>query len=147
MNSVGFLINSASTFENGGRLSRVCPIRVNALSRSCCCGVSGGRAHAPWPSIVSKKNFIPPSISPAAIFLAAAAILAASGEGPGFAGIERDIELAAGFGQDQLAQQIGPLLRDAKRDVTAAGMPHQIHRAESSCSMKAITSATCCAIE
>ena len=43
-------------------------------------------------------------------------------------GIERGVEFAAGLGQDQLAQQIGPPLRDAKRDMSAAGMPHQVDR-------------------
>ncbi len=129
MNSVGVWIASASALENGGRLSRTCPISVNALSRSSCFGVAGSRAQAPGPSIASKNNVSPPSTSPAAIFSAAAAIRAASGEGPGFERrIERGVEFAAGLGQDQLAQQIGPLLRDAERDVAAAGMPHQVHR-------------------
>jgi len=44
-------------------------------------------------------------------------------------GIERGIDLAAGFGKDQLAQQIGPPLRDTKRNVSAAGMAHQVDRA------------------
>ena len=53
-----------------------------------------------------------------------------SGEGaPGFtAGSSVAVELAAGFGQDQPAQQIGPSLGDAKRDMPAAGMPHQVDR-------------------
>ena len=43
-------------------------------------------------------------------------------------GVERAVEFAAGFGQDQLAQQIRPPLRDAEADVTAAGMAHQVDR-------------------
>lgn len=40
--------------------------------------------------------------------------------------IERGIEFAAGLGQDQLAQQIRPALRDSEADVPAAGMAHQV---------------------
>ena len=83
MNRVGISIASASAFENGGRLSRACPIRVKALSRNCCFGAAGSRAQAPGPSIASKKNARPPSTSPAAILSAEVAIRAASGEGPG----------------------------------------------------------------
>ena len=43
-------------------------------------------------------------------------------------GIERGVEIAAGLGQDQSAQQIRPLLRDAKCDVAAARVPHQVDR-------------------
>jgi hypothetical protein len=42
--------------------------------------------------------------------------------------IECGIEFAAGLGQDELAQKIRPLLRCPKRDMAAAGMPHQVHR-------------------
>jgi hypothetical protein len=80
MNRVGIPIASASVFENGGRPSRACPINVKALSRNCCFGVAASRAQAPAPSIASTKNVSPPSTSPAAIFPAAVAILAASGE-------------------------------------------------------------------
>ena len=43
-------------------------------------------------------------------------------------GIERGIQIAAGLGQHDLAQQIGPLLRDAKGDMPAARMAHQVDR-------------------
>jgi hypothetical protein len=53
-----------------------------------------------------------------------------SGEGAIFIiGIERGIDLAAGLGKDELAQQIRPLLRGAERDMPAAGMAHQVDRA------------------
>ncbi|KAH2808277.1 hypothetical protein KXV85_006066, partial [Aspergillus fumigatus] len=42
--------------------------------------------------------------------------------------IERAIQFAAGLGQDQLAEQIGPPLRGAKADMPAARMAHQIDR-------------------
>jgi len=42
--------------------------------------------------------------------------------------VKRCIEFAAGFGKDQLAQQVRPPLGHAERDVTAARMPHQIDR-------------------
>jgi hypothetical protein len=44
-------------------------------------------------------------------------------------GVERGVDLAAGFCKDQIVQQIGPLLRDTKRNVSAAGMAHQVDRA------------------
>ena len=43
--------------------------------------------------------------------------------------LERRIEIAAGFGQHQFSQQFGPRLRDAKADMAAAGMAHQVDRA------------------
>src|SRR5262249_20974961 len=43
-------------------------------------------------------------------------------------GIERGIDLAAGFGQDQPTQQVRPPLRDAERDMPAARMAHQVNR-------------------
>src|SRR6185437_16961599 len=42
--------------------------------------------------------------------------------------IERGIEIAAGLGQHQLAQQIRPLLRNAEGDMPAAGMAQKIDR-------------------
>ena len=42
--------------------------------------------------------------------------------------IERGIEIAAGLGQHQLAQQLRPLLRNAECDMPAAGMAHQVDR-------------------
>ena len=41
------------------------------------------------------------------------------------AGLETGLAASARLGQDQLAQQIRPALRQAERDVSAAGMPHQ----------------------
>ncbi len=43
--------------------------------------------------------------------------------------IEGGVEFTAGLGQDQLAQQIRPPLSDAKTDVAAAGVAHQVDRA------------------
>src|SRR5207302_8819929 len=70
MNSVGILIASASAFENGGRLSRTCPISVKALSRKFCFTIAGSRCQAPAPSSVSMKTASPPATSPADIFSA-----------------------------------------------------------------------------
>ena len=68
-------------------------------------------------------------MSPAAITSAEAAIRAASGEGPGLVvRIERGVEFAAGFGQDQFAQQVRPALGDAEADMSATGMAHQVDR-------------------
>ena len=83
MNNVGVLIASASALENGGRWSRIWPISVVALSRSSCFGVAGSRLQAPGPSSASMKICRPPSMSPLAITSAEAAIMPASGEGPG----------------------------------------------------------------
>jgi hypothetical protein len=129
INNVGFRIDSASAFENGGRVSSACPIRVNALSRSCCLDAAG----TPCPGAgtfdrieeklqaaldVAGRNFFRRRCDPRC-----------ERRGPGLrCGIERGVEFAAGFGENQPAQQIRPLLRDTKRDVSAAGMPHQIHR-------------------
>ena len=74
---------SVAAFEKGGRLSLTCPISVIALSRSSCLEPAGKRFHAAGPSSASMKYSRPPSMSPAAIFSADAANLAASGEGPG----------------------------------------------------------------
>src|SRR6266702_836387 len=82
MNSVGILIDSASAFENGGRLSRTWPISVKALSRRLCFTIAGNRGQVPGPSSVSTKTARPPSTSPAAIFSADAVKRASSGEGP-----------------------------------------------------------------
>src|SRR5579871_2378932 len=41
-------------------------------------------------------------------------------------GIEAGIDLAAGLGQDQLAQQVRPPLRDTECDMAAARMAHQV---------------------
>ena len=59
-----------------------------------------------------------------------AIVFAASGgwRGRDAAASAGGVEIAAGLGQHQLAQQVRPLLRDAKRDVPAARMAHQVDR-------------------
>jgi hypothetical protein len=102
----------------------------------------------PGPSSASMKICKPPSMSPLAITSAEAAIRAASGEGPGLkSGSSVAVEFATGLGQDQLAQQVGPLLRDAERDMPPRECPIRSTSFGSNCSMKAITSSTCWEIE
>src|SRR5260221_11892699 len=127
MNNVGVLIASASALENGGRLSRVWPIRVNALSRSCCFETAGSRAHPPGPSSASMNSVNPPSTSPLAIFSADAAILAASGEGPGLkSGSSVASSSPPGSARINLRSRSGR--RCASRNMPAAGMAHQVYR-------------------
>lgn len=48
----------------------------------------------------------------------------------GIVGVEARIELTARFGQHQPPEQVRPALRYAEADVAAAGMAHQVDRAE-----------------
>ena len=129
MNSVGVLIASASALENGGRWSRIWPISVVALSRR----KLFWRRRQPLPGAGAFQR-IHEDLQ-AAVDVALGDHLGGSRDPRGqrrgaglVGGIERGVELAAGLGQDQPAQQIRPPLRDAKADVSAAGMAHQVER-------------------
>ena len=129
MNNVGVLIASASALENGGRWSLIWPISVVALSRSSCFGVAGSRFQAPGPSSASMKISSPPSMSPLGDDFGGGRDPRRQRRGAGLVvGVERGIEFAAGFGQDQSAQQVRPPLGDAEADMPAAGMAHQVDR-------------------
>ena len=148
MNSVGVLMASASANENGGRLSLVWPSSVMALSRSNCFGVAGSRFHAPGPSSASINSVNPPSISPAAIFSAVAAILAASGEGPGLnAGSSVASSSPPGSASISLRNRSGRCCATRNETCPPRECPIRSTGPASSFSIKAITSAVCCAIE
>ena len=127
MNSVGIPIDSASDLENPGRSSRTCPIRVVALSIKGCFISGGSRCQRPGPSSVSTKNFEPAFDIAGSDLVCRRREACQQRRGTALVvGVERGIELAAGLGQDQLAQQIGPPLRDAEGNMPAAGMAHEV---------------------
>ena len=116
-----------------------------ALSRNCCFGAAGSRAQAPSPSIASKNSFQRALDIAARDFVGRRRDPGARGEGPGVAaGIQRGIELAAGLGQHQPAQQIRPLLRRRETQIwPPRECPSGRPASASSFSMKPITSAMC----